>query len=211
MRRGPLLLAFALALGLGACDFLDTLRDHLNILAVDFGFQRVDVSGLVYPSTVEIARELLYQDLSAKANYGVDIRCRLVAHNPNNHAASFDGARVFLRVQDTSAFAPAVSALLPAFRVEAQADQNLDIVFPLRLDNPVFSQSAWAQVIQGGDMPYRIDANLFFKLLDESTPGLVQALGNDSVHVSVAKGSVDARETSASVLDYLLQYLELVF
>jgi len=211
MRRSILLLSLSLALGLAACDFLDTLRDHLQILAVDFGFQRVDVSSLVYPSTAETAQDLLFQNPSGKAKYGVDIRCRLVAHNPNNHAAAFDGARVFLRMEDTSAYAPAISAALSAFRVEAQSDQNLDVVFPLRLDSPVFSQSTWAKVIQGGDMPYRIDARLFFRLLDESTPGLVQALGNDSVHVNVVKGSVDARETSVSVLEYLLQYLALVF
>jgi hypothetical protein len=195
---------------LSACDFLDTLRERLQILGVDFGFERLDVGALAFESDpVEAAIDLANFDATARGKYGVDERCRIRATNPNTHAAAFDGADVRLRLEDTSRSAPSVPARLPAFRVPAGGDTVLDITFPMRLDNPVFSRSAWTKAVRGEDMPYRLDADLFFRLLDESSPGA--SLGSGSVRLDVAKGAVDARAAASTAVDLLLQALAVLF
>jgi hypothetical protein len=212
LRPGSLWIAATGALCLCGCDLLSTLTERLNILAVDFTFDTLDVSGLVYTQDpIAAAQDFLNFDATARHKYGVNIRCRLHAHNPNAHAAVFDGAAAFLRVEDTTATASAMATQVPGFRVEAQSDAIVDILFPLRLDNPVFSQDAWTKVIQGGDMPYRVNADLFFNLLDASQGNVPNSLGNLTVHLDVAKGSVDARQTSLTVIDLVLQALGLVF
>jgi hypothetical protein len=149
---------------LSACDFLDTLRERLQILGVDFGFERLDVGALAFESDpVEAAIDLANFDATARGKYGVDVRCRIRATNPNTHAAAFDGADVRLRLEDTSRSAPSVPARLPAFRVPAGGDTVLDITFPMRLDNPVFSRSAWTKAVRGGKFKLKSKSKLNLK------------------------------------------------
>ncbi len=212
LRRVLFPLIVVAALGFSACAFVQSLSERLNILSVNFGFERLDVSGLAYPrNTLEVARDLLSFNAAARGKYGVDVRCRIRARNPNAHPAAFDGAAARLRVQDTAGSAPAAQAFISAFRVAGGGSADLDVVFPVRLDNPIFSKSAWTQVLRGGNIPYRVDADLSFHLLNDSLPEALRSIGNGSVRLSVAKGSVDARETAATAVDLLIKALGLAF
>jgi len=198
-------------MSLNGCDFLDTLWERIQVLTVNFSFDRLDVSGLVYPSLLETTQDLFSLDVSNRGKYGVNVRCRIKADNPNSHAAAFDGAQAFLRAGDTSSAAQSISASLPAFRIEAGKGADLDIVFPLRLDNPLFTYDTWTKLVRGDSLPYRLSADLFFRLLDEGAPEAVRELGNKTVPLNLARGSVDAKETGTAVLDLVLAYLRLLF
>ena len=205
------LVAMATALCLCSCDFLDTLWERIQVLTIDFQFERLDVSGLVYPSLLQTAQDVWSLNPSNRRSYGVDVRCRLRARNPNKHAASFDGAAIFLRAGDTSQSAQAVQTSLPAFRIPAGGEGALDLVFPIRLDNPIFAYGSWTRLVRGDSLPYRLSADLFFRLFDENAPEAAQELGNSSLSLNVARGSVDAAETGTAVLDLVLAYLKILF
>jgi hypothetical protein len=201
----PTLAAFSVALLLGACAAADWARERLGALVMNFDLVSVDVGSLAYPSnTMEIARDLASFNASARAKYGVNVRCRIRARNPGSFAAAFDGATARLRVKNTGNGDPATTAALPAFRVEPGGEAFLDVTFPLRLDNPVFARSVWNAIVRGEDMPYRIDANLAYRL--PQAPQGVPAEGR--VSLDVAKGSVNAHATGATALEILLRAIE---
>lgn len=202
-------LAFLLAtLGfLAGCAYLEQARARLGALSLDFDLQTVDVSRLSYPAnTVEVARDLMAFDATARRKYGVDVRCRIRAKNSAAYAVTFDGAQALLRVRETGDNAPAVSAALPAFSVGAGEETTFDVVFPLRLDQPVFSRATWTSILKGESIPYRIGANLNYRLPQNPLGG-----PQDGVfRMDVVKGSVDARQTGATALEILLRAVEKV-
>lgn len=210
-RRKGFWIAALTALSLNGCDFLDTLWERIQVLSVNFSFDRLDVSGLVYPSLLETSQDIFSLDVSNRSKYGVNVRCRIKADNPNKHAAAFDGAQAFLRAGDTSTAAKSISATLPAFRIEAGKGADLDIVFPVRLDDPLFTYDTWTRLVRGDSLPYRLSADLFFRLLDDGAPESIRELGNKTVPLNLARGSVDAAETGTAVLDLILAYLRLYF
>jgi hypothetical protein len=201
----PTLAAGSIALLLGGCAAADWARERLGALVMNFDLVSVDVGSLAYPSnTMEIARDLASFNTAARSKYGVNVRCRIRARNPGSFAAAFDGATARLRVKNTGNGDPATTATLPAFRVEPGGETFLDVTFPLRLDNPVFARSVWNAIVRGEDMPYRIDANLAYRL-----PQVPQGVPTEgSVSLDVAKGSVNARQTGATALETLLRAIE---
>jgi hypothetical protein len=201
----PLLAAASLTVLLAACAAVDWARERLGALVMDFDLVSVDVGSLAYPSnTMEIARDLAAFNEAAKSKYGVNVRCRIRASNPGSFAVVFDGATARLRVRDTAAGAPATWGVLPAFRVGPGRDTVIEVTFPLRLDNPVFGRSVWNSIVRGENVPYRIEANLAYRL-----PQVPQGAPDDgNVRLNVAKGSVNARETGATALQILLRAIE---
>jgi hypothetical protein len=207
MRLFKLLLAAGLLALLAGCAYLEQARQRLGALALDFDLQTVDVSRLSYPSnSVEVARDLLSFDATARRKYGVDVRCRIRAKNSAAYAVTFDGARALLRVRETGDGAPAVSAALPAFTVGAGEETTFDVVFPLRLDQPVFARATWMAILRGESIPYRIGADLAYRL-PENPMGVPR---DGSFRMDVVKGSVDARQTGATALEILMRAVEKV-
>jgi hypothetical protein len=205
MRYFKILLAAGLLALLSACAYLEQARQRLGALALDFNLQTVDVSRFSYPTnTVEVARDLLAFDATARRKYGVDVRCRIRAKNTAAYAVTFDGARALLRVRETGDGAPAVSAALPAFSVGAGEETTFDVVFPLRLDQPVFSRATWTAILRGESIPYRIAADLAYRL-PENPLGVPR---DGSFKMDVVKGSVDVRQTGSTALEILLRAVE---
>jgi hypothetical protein len=204
-RLFPALAAVSLILLLGGCAAVDWARERLGALGMDFDLVAVDVGSLAYPSnTMEIAKDLASFNAAAKSKYGVNVRCRIRASNPGSFAVAFDGATARLRVRDTTGGAPATSGVLPAFRVGAGRDTVIDVVFPLRLNNPVFARSVWNSIVRGESMPYRIDGRLNYRL-PQAPEGIPTEGG---VSLDVARGSVSARETGTTALEILLRAIQ---
>ena len=211
-RRWAPAVALAMGLALSGCALFDALLERINILGMDFSFRKLDVRGLVFPGNwTEISLDLVAGNRSALAKYGVDVRCAIAAANPNAHPAVFDGAVGHLRVSDTSAGASHASANLPAFSVRANADTVINVVFPLRLDNPVFSKTVWGKIVRGEDIPYKLDADMIFALVGQNGYGGLDTLGTKPVQLNLVTGTVDVKETGLAVLDRFLALLELVF
>ena len=219
-RRRAILKTFAgkwavllsLGLTLSACDLFDVLKERLAVLGVSFDFRGLDVSRLAYPTGTDFVSgylNFLALDSTALKKFGVDIRCDVKASNPNSHRAVFDGAVAHLRVQDTSAASPDLAATISRFSVEGGKDTTLSVTFPLRLNNPIFSKATWGKILNGEDIPYRIDADMFFNLVGPGAYGELDTLGSKSLRLNVVKSSVNAKETSQTILTWFLGLLDL--
>ena len=201
----PALAVASLALLLGACAAVQWAQERLGALALNFDLVSVDVGTLVYPlNAMEVAHDLSAFNAAARAKYGVNVRCRIRASNPGTFVVAFDGATANLRVRETGNGAPAATGVLPAFRVGPGRDTTVEVTFPLRLNNPVFARPVWNAIVQGENVPYRIDARLNYHL-----PQAPEGLPADGgVSLDVVKGSVNARETGATALQVLLRAIE---
>lgn len=197
----------AMVIGLAGCAGLDALKQRLNIFGVSFAFDRLDVGHLVFPS-LDSPLGLLRGNKSALSGFGVDVVCTLKAANPNPEQAVFDGVTGQLRVDDTSPSAPSISAPFPSFTVPGKGQAAFNVTFPLRLDNPAFSKAVWKKIVTGGDVAYKIDADMAFKLAGLPASGKPD-LGTRTVKLNVVTGSVNAKAAASSALDRLLQVLDL--
>jgi hypothetical protein len=203
---GVALLAACLALG--GCALVDSLKQRLGILGLGFDLERVDVSHLVYPSDMlSAAWSAISPNRSLLGRIGVDIRLDVRAKNTRPMRAVFDGGTGLLRVKETSSSAPAASGVIPAFSVAPNADTVVPIVFPLRLDNPVFAKAAWKAIVRGEDIPYKLDAEMRFRLLGGAL-GIPDS--SRAVTLNVAKGSVNAKAAGGSAVDRFLALLDAV-
>jgi hypothetical protein len=197
------------ALLLAGCAVLQGLKDRLGVLGMRFSMERVDVSHLVYPSSIlGAAAGAFFPDRSLLGQFGVDVVCGIRAANRNPARAVFDGAVGHLRVQDVSPSARSAQGSIPAFAVGPDADTVIMVTFPLRLDNPVFAKAAWKAMVAGKDVPYRVDAELGFRLPGASALGLPDTLR--TVTLNVDKGSVNAKASGGSVVDRFLALLDRV-
>jgi hypothetical protein len=204
---GALALGAALA-GLGGCAALQGLKDRLGVLGMKFSLDRVDVSRLAYPTSIlNAAAGAFFPDRSLLGQFGVDIVCGIRAVNANPARAVFDGAVGRLRVQDVSPSARSAQGDIPAFTVGPNADTVINVTFPLRLDNPVFAKAAWKAIVAGKDVPYRVDADMRFRLPGASALGLPDTVR--TVTLNVDKGSVNAK-ASGNLIDRILAVIDKV-
>ncbi len=195
---------------LTACDFFDVLRSRFAVLSLNFGFASLNVSDLVYPGTLlQMAQDAASGDASKLAGYGVNIRCGIRVENPNSQRAVLDAMTARLRVSDTTAGAPSIAAAINAFSVDGGADTVLNVVFPLRLNSPVFSRSVWTAIVEGADMPYRVSAETFVNLVIPNGLGGQDTLATRPLEFSVAKGNVNAYEKRQTILDAFLALIHL--
>jgi hypothetical protein len=200
-------LAAALAL-LGGCAVLQGLKDRLGVLNMRFSLDRVDVSRLAYPSSIlSAAAGAFFPDRSLLGQFGVDIVCGIRAVNSNPARAVFDGAVGRLRVQDVSPSARSAQGQIPAFTVGPNSDTVINVTFPLRLDNPVFAKAAWKAIVAGQDVPYRVDADMRFRLPGASALGLPDTVR--TVTLNVDKGSVNAK-ASGNLVERILAVIDKV-
>ncbi len=199
-----------LALSLTSCEFFDVLKTRLAVLNLDFGFEALNVSQLVYPGSLfQMAQDAAGGDPARLAKYGVDIRCDIKVENPNPQRAILDEMVARLRVNDTSAAAQSIPAVIKGFGVDGGGDTVLSVVFPLRLNSPVFSREVWTRIVQGDDMPYRLSAETFLTLTAPSGWGGTDTLASRPLEFSLAKGEVNAYENRQTILDAFLALLSL--
>jgi hypothetical protein len=202
----PVLVAAWLALN--GCAVLESLKEKLGVLGMRFSLKRVDVSRLVYPtSLLSAAAGVFLPDRSLLGQFGVDIECGIRAANSHPARAVFDGAIGHLRVQDVSSSARSARGNIPAFTVGPNADTLIKVTFPLRLDNPVFAKAAWRSIVAGRDVPYRVDAEMFFRLPGAAALGLPDSVR--TVTLKVDKGSVDAK-AGGNLIERLLGVIDRV-
>lgn len=201
-------IAFAVVLTAAGCAALQGLKDRLGILGVKFDMDRVDVSRLVYPSSLlSAAAGIFVPDRSLLGQFGVDVACGIRATNANAARAVFDGAVGHLRVQDVSPSARSAQGSIPSFTVGPNADTVITVTFPLRLDNPVFAKAAWKAIVAGKDVPYRVDADLNFRLPGAKELGLPDSIR--TVTLNVDKGSVNAKG-SGNAIERILAVIDKV-
>lgn len=189
----------------GCSALLDAARQRLALFGVAFDIRRLDVSRLVYPSSLLGAAAGIL-DRSALGQYGVDVRVGIRARNSKPYRAVFDGAAAALRVQETSPSDPAVSGSIPAFTVEGGAETSFEVTFPLRLNSPVFGKQVWKNIVRGKDIPYRVDADLTLRVPEGTVPAEVRTLP-----LNLITSSVNVRESSSSVVEGFLKVLDLAF
>jgi hypothetical protein len=200
---------FAGALLFSGCALLQGLKDRLGVLGMKFSMERVDVSRLVYPNSIlSAAAGAFFPDRSLLGQFGVDVVCGIRAANRNPARAVFDGAVGRLRVQDLSLSAPSAQGSIPAFAVGPDSETVINVTFPLRLDNPVFAKAAWKAMVAGKDVPYRVDAELSFRLPGASSLGLPDSVR--TVTLNVDKGSVNSKATGGTLVDRFLALLDRV-
>jgi hypothetical protein len=197
------------ALLLSGCALLQGLKDRLGVLGMRFSMERVDVSRLIYPSRIlGAAAGAFFPDRSLLGQFGVDVVCGIRAANGNPARAVFDGAVGRLRVQDVSPSAPSAQGSIPAFAVGPDSETVINVTFPLRLDNPVFAKAAWKAMVAGKDVPYRVDAELRFRMPGAAALGLPDTLR--TLTLNVDKGSVNAKATGGTLVDRFLALLDRV-
>ncbi len=210
----PMLRAVAIAasasilLSLGGCALLQGLQERLGVLGMRFSLERVDVSRLAYPSGIlSAAAGAIMPDRSLLGQFGVDIVCGIRAANSQAGRAVFDGALGRLRVQDVSASARSAQGNIPAFSVGPNSDTVINVTFPLRLDNPVFAKAAWKAIVAGQDVPYRVDADMRYRIPGAAAIGLPDTVRTMTLQVD--KGSVNAK-ASGNLIDRILAVIDKV-
>lgn len=186
------------ALPLAGCSaLLEAANQRLALFGIGFDVRKVDVSGLVFPSSIFGIADL--------GRYGVDVRVSIRARNAKPGRAVFDGAAAKLRVQETASGDPAASGSIPAFAVEGNSETVFDATFPLRLNSPIFGKEVWRNVVRGKDIPYKVEADLAVRF-----PGGVPA-GIKTIPVTVIASQVNVRESSGTVIEGLLKAIDLAF
>jgi hypothetical protein len=193
---------------LSGCAVLESLTQRAGVFGLRFSLDQVDVSHLVYPDDfLSATLSLISPGRSLLRRIGVDIHCDVKASNPRPSRVVFDGGTGHLRVKETSASDPAASGSIPAFSVGPNSDTLVRIIFPLRLDNPVFAKAAWKAIVRGQNVPYKVDAEMRFHLLGGAL-GLPDS--TRAVTLNVAKGSVNAKAAGGSAVDRFLKLLDAV-
>lgn len=193
---------------MGGCALLQGLQDRLGVLGMRFSLERVDVSHLAYPTSIlSAAAGAFFPDRSLLGQFGVDIVCGIRAANSQAGRAVFDGALGRLRVQDVSASARSAQGNIPAFSVGPNSDTVINVTFPLRLDNPVFAKAAWKAIVAGQDVPYRVDADMRYRIPGAAALGLPDTLR--TVTLNVDKGNVNAK-ASGNLIDRILAVIDKV-
>lgn len=181
----------------GCASLMDAARQRLALFGVGFAVERLDVSRLVFPSSVFGVADL--------GRYGVDVRVAIEAENVKPTRAVFDGAAARLRVRKTAPSDPSVTGTIPAFTVEGGSKTSFEVVFPLRLNSPIFGREVWKDIVRGKDIPYQVDADLSLRFPD-GVPTETR-----SVPLKVVAGKVNARESSGPVVEGLLKAIDLAF
>jgi len=181
----------------GCSAILDAARQRLALFGIGFDVRKVDVSRLVFPSSVFGIADL--------GRYGVDVRVSIRARNAKPGRAVFDGATAKLRVQETGSGDPAATGSIPAFNVEGNSETVFDATFPLRLNSPIFGKEVWRNVVRGKDIPYEVEAELPVRF-----PGGMPA-GVKTLPVTVISSQVNVRESSGPVIEGLLKAIDLAF
>jgi hypothetical protein len=203
------LLAALCGCPLAGCAAWEALKERVGVLGMGFALEGVDVSRLIYPSDfLSAAISLISPDRSLLGRIGVDVLCDIKATNANPSRAVFDGATGRLRVQDTSPSDPSAVGAIPAFSVGPNADTIVRVTFPLRLDNPVFRKAAWKAIVRGSDVPYRVDAEMRFRLPGAAALGLPDS--TRPLTLNVVKGTVNAKAAGGSAVDRILAMIESV-
>lgn len=203
----PILAAGGMLL-LSGCALLQGLQERLGVLGMRFSLERVDVSRLAYPSGIlSAAAGAIMPDRSLLGQFGVDIVCGIRAANSQAGRAVFDGALGRLRVQDVSASARSAQGNIPAFSVGPNSDTVINVTFPLRLDNPVFAKAAWKAIVAGQDVPYRVDADMRYRIPGAAAIGLPDTVRTMTLQVD--KGSVNAK-ASGNLIDRILAVIDKV-
>jgi hypothetical protein len=200
---------WACALLQSGCALLQNLKDRLGVLGMKFSLERVDVSHLVYPSSIlGAAAGAFFPDRSLLGQFGVDVVCGIRAANHNPSRALFDGAVGRLRVQDVSPSARSAQGSIPAFAVGPDSETVINVTFPLRLDNPVFAKAAWKAMVAGKDVPYQVDAEMNFRIPGAAALGLPDTLR--TLTLNVGKGTVNAKASGGGLVDRFLAMVDRV-
>ncbi len=191
MKKMLLVISMAGMLILCSCSYLGFIAERLNIFFVNFSFNGLGV-GIVTPPGLISTR---------LSDYGIAVNCTVSAKNDNTSRAVFDGANFMLRVNDTARRANGVSSFIPSFSVEASSQTSFTIPFKIMLDNPLFSKAVFQKVVYGDRIPYRVSADLFFKLIAPSLDGSgkTQPLGTKSMSVDLVRDAVDTRPDLGSM------------
>jgi hypothetical protein len=191
MKKILLITSVAVGLLLCTCSVLSFLGERLNVFLVNFSFGGIGISLVTPPNLLSLRL----------SDYGIAVNCTMNAKNDNSTRAVFDGASFMLRVNDTSLSARGVEAPFPSFSVEAGQQTTFTVPFKIMLDNPLFSKAVLQKVVTGDRIPYRVSADLMFKLLAPETGGdRGSALfGTKSVSVDLVRESVDTRPNLSSL------------
>jgi hypothetical protein len=173
-----------------SCAVLNFLGERLNVLMVNFSFNGLGVSIVTPPNLISLRL----------SDYGIAINCRISAKNDNTSRAVFDGANFMLRVNDTACANRGVEALVPSFTVEAGSQTTFTVPFRIMLNNPLFSRGVLQKVVYGDRIPYRVSADLLFKLLPVDAGGGrgITPLGTKTVTVDLVSDAVDTRPDISS-------------
>lgn len=181
----------------GCSALMEAAGQRLALFGIGFDVRKVDVSRLVFPSSIFGIADL--------GRYGVDVRVSIRARNAKPGRAVFDGAAAKLRVQETSSGDPAATGNIPAFTVEGNSETVFDATFPLRLDSPIFGKDVWRNVVRGKDIPYKVEADLAVRF-----PGGMPAAVK-TIPVTVVASQVNVRESSGPVIEGLMKAIDLAF
>jgi hypothetical protein len=185
MKKSFLLTSVILSLIMCSCSVLNFLGERLNVFFVNFSFGGLGVSIITPPSLISLRL----------SDYGIAVNCRIAAKNDNTARAVFDGASFMLRVNDTARATRGIEAPVPSFAVEANSRTEFTVPFRIMLDNPLFSRELLQKVVYGDRIPYRVSADLLFKLLPNEAGGSRGAMpfGSKTMTLDLVRDAVDTR------------------
>jgi hypothetical protein len=185
MKKSLLIVSAIFVLFTSSCSVLNFLGERLNVFLVNFSFNGIGIS-LVTPQNLVSLR---------LSDFGISVNCRITARNDNTARAVFDGAAFMLRVNDTARASRGIEAPVPSFTVEAGQQKTITVPFRIMLDNQLFSRAVLQKIVYGDRIPYRVSADLLFKLLPIETGGTrgVGSLGTKTMTVDLVSSAVDTR------------------
>jgi len=190
MKKATIIASIVCASLICSCAALNFLGERLNVFMVNFSFNGIGVSLVTPPNLISLKL----------SDYGIALNCRINAKNDNTGRAVFDGANFLLRVNDTAKSAQGISAPVPSFTVEAGSQQTFTVPFKIMLNSSLFSRAVLQKVVYGDRIPYRVSADLLFKLMptDDGGGRGFSALGTKSVTVDLVSDAVDTRPDLSS-------------
>jgi hypothetical protein len=188
MKKATIIASIVCASLICSCAALNFLGERLNVFLVKFSFNGIGVSLVTPPNLISLKL----------SDYGIALNCTISAKNDNTSRAVFDGANFLMRVNDTAKSAQGISAPVPSFTVEAGSQQTLTVPFKIMLNNPLFSRTILQKVVYGDRIPYRVSADLLFKLMPTDAGRGISALGTKTMTVDLLSDAVDTRPDLSS-------------
>lgn len=179
-----------------SCEIQEVAEPKLNAANMQFSMNTVQVTELDVPAGDNLSQISEAELRRSKIN----LRVLLNAHNPTAKPASFDGAKLYLRVEDTTEAAEPITTVIQSVDIAPGATESLAIDFPFSLNNMLLSPIVILKVLRGDEIAYKLNAELQIRLEERNQAGeVIKDHGTGTFHLDLAADEVEPSSDFAGV------------
>lgn len=183
----PLTALATASLFLGSCSLLDSTKELLNVLSVEFseGSPAVDGQTITYSGGILETPSLDKFNLKMVFHVKAD-------NSDNSHRASFgsEAVKPVLNFRINSKTSEPISAPVPPFSVDG--GKIADLQFPVEIPVSAIDRATARKIVNGDPIPYFLSGSVKFDLLDGTS-----IKGSGTSDLDLSSGEISTRPSSS--------------